>query len=166
VLAAGGYGLSHAGGGPANSTASGTAGGAAVRQQSGALPAASAGRRAAAVPAIRAPASFPVVTSQTDYQRATLRQQAEHELQLDARGAAGPRAAASEAVRGCVSMVTAGVSPGTVVLAETASFQGRPAVVIVAVSGPGDVAWVTSPACSAGSGDVLAETTLPGTTAP
>jgi len=166
VLAAGGYGLSRIGGTPAGPTAAGTAGTAAGQRQAQAAPAARADGGPDAVPAIEAPARFLVVTSQTDYQRTTLPQQAEREVGLNARGAAGPRGPASAAVRGCVQQVTRGVSPGTIVLAETAYFQGRPALLIVAVSGPRDVAWVTSPDCAAGSGGVLAETTLPGTSAP
>jgi hypothetical protein len=34
------------------------------------------------------------------------------------------------------------------------------------VSGPGDMAWVITPDCSASSADVLDETAIPGTSAP
>jgi hypothetical protein len=156
VLAAGGYGLSRIGGSSADSAASRTA-------AAGAAPRAAAG---AAQPAIEAPASFQVVSSRTDYRRATLRQQVERELLLNARGTAGPREPASQAVRGCVQRVTEGVSPGTLVLAETAYFQGQRAILVVAVSGDLDTAWVTAAGCSASSADVLDETTLPGTSAP
>jgi hypothetical protein len=65
-----------------------------------------------------------------------------------------------------VSLVTRGVSPGTLVLAEKARFQGQPAIVIVAADGSGEKAWVTSAGCSAAGDDVLAQTALPGTSAP
>ena len=47
----------------------------ATQAQARAVPSAGAENRPNAVPAIKAPASFQVVTSQTDFQRATLRQQ-------------------------------------------------------------------------------------------
>jgi hypothetical protein len=111
-------------------------------------------------------ASFPLVSSQTDYQRATLGPQVQQEVQRSAHGAVGPAEPASPAVKGCVHRLTAGISPGTVVLAETAYFQGQHALVVVAVSGGRDMAWVTAPGCSASSADLLDETTLAGTTAP
>ena len=135
VLAAGGYGLSRIGGSPAGSAASGTAATAAAQPRSGALTATGSENRPNAIPAIEAPASFQVVSSRTDYRRATLRQQVEHEVQLNVQGAAGPREPASESVKGCVHRVTKGASPGTLVLAETAYFQGQRAILVVAVSG-------------------------------
>jgi hypothetical protein len=166
VLAAGGYGLNRIGGAPAGQTAAGTAATAGDQRQAQAGPAAGTASRPNAVPAIETPASFPVVTGHTDYQRATLAQQAAREVDLNSRGQAGPRGPASAAIRGCVQQLTRSVSPGTVVLAETASFQGQPALLIVAVSGSRDVAWVAAADCAAGNGDVLAETVLPGTSAP
>jgi hypothetical protein len=65
-----------------------------------------------------------------------------------------------------VHRVTEDVSPGTLVLAEMAYFQGQRAVLVVAVSGDRDAVWITGAGCSAGGGDVLDETTLPGTSAP
>jgi hypothetical protein len=160
VLAAGGYGLSRIGSSPASPVAAGT------QAQARALPSAGAGNRPNAVPAIKAPASFQVVTSRTDFQRTTLRQQVTDEVQLNARRAAGPAGPATEAVKECVSLVTRGVIPGTLVLAERARFQGQPAIVIVAADGSGEKAWVTSAGCSAARDDVLAQTALPGTSAP
>jgi hypothetical protein len=160
VLAAGGYGLSRIDSSPASPVA------AATQAQTAAVPSAGAANRPNAVPAIRAPASFQVVTSQTDFQRATLRQQVIAEVQLNARGAAGPAGPATETLQECVSLVTRGVSPGTLVLAEKARFQGQPAIVIVAADGSAEKAWVTAAGCSAGSGEVLAQTALPGTSAP
>jgi hypothetical protein len=167
VLAAGGYGLSRVGSSPVSPVAAGRpATTAATQPQTSALPSAGAENRPNAVPAIKAPASFQVVTSQTDFQRATLRQQVTDQVQLNARGAAGPAEPAAEPVRECVSLVTGGVSPGTLVLVEKARFQGQPAIVIVAADGSGGRAWVTSASCSAASDDVLAQTALPGTSAP
>ena len=112
VLAAGGYGLSRIGGSPAGPAASGTAT-ATAQPRPGALAAAGPENRPNAIPAIEAPASFQVVSSRTDYRRATLQQQVEHEVQLNARGAAGPaRRPLAEAVKGCVQPVDRGRQPG------------------------------------------------------
>jgi len=62
--------------------------------------------------------------------------------------------------------VTAGISPGTLLLVEKARFQGQPAIVIVARSGLDDAAWVTASGCSSKSDPILASATLPGTSAP
>jgi hypothetical protein len=177
VLAAGGYGLSRVAGGSSPSRAtSGTAAAPAVPAASSAAaassanglaePAAGAGSRSVAGPAIKAPAKFQVVTSVTDYSRPTLSQQLEHELRRYPRTAERPQLLASGPVKECVLRVTAGTSPGTVVLVETARFQGQPAIVIVAVSGDHDQAWVTASGCSASSDHVLATATLPGTSTP
>ena len=73
---------------------------------------------------------------------------------------------ASGSLKGCVQRVTQGTRPGTLALVERARFQGQPAIVIVAVSGHHDAAWVTASGCSASSDHVLATATLPGTSAP
>jgi hypothetical protein len=169
VLAAGAYGLSLIAGRPASSVASGTAStasAAAARPQASALPSAGPASRPEAVPAIGAGTGFQVVTSGTQYQRATFRQQLEREIALNARAAAGSREPASASLRGCVSRVTGSVSPGPPVLVENAHFGGQAAIVIVAANGHGDTAWVTASGCSASSDDVLDQTTLPGTSAP
>jgi hypothetical protein len=182
VLAAGGYGLSRVAGGSSPSQAtSGTAAAPAVPAASSAAsavaapsasthglaePAAGAGSRSVAGPAIEAPATFGVVTSMTDYFRPTLAQQLEDELRRYPRTAERPQLLAAGPVKGCVLRVTAGTSPGTVVLVETARFQGQPAIVIVAVSGHHDQAWVTASGCSASSDHVLATASLPGTSTP
>lgn len=161
VLAAGGFGLSRVmGSSPSSSTAAG----------SQAAPAASAPRseatsRSGAHPAIESPRNFPVVNSGINYLRATLAQQLEAELQRQAHSAAGPQVLASGSLKGCVQRVTQGTRPGTLALVERARFQGQPAIVIVAVSGDHDAAWVTAPGCSASSAHVLATATLPGTSA-
>ena len=106
-----------------------------------------------------------MVTSTTNYQRATLPQQLKHELQRYARPAGSVQELAPGPVKECVLRVTAGISPVSLVLVEKAYYQGQPANVIVAARGDHDAAWVTTPACSAGSDYVLDTTTLPGTSA-
>ena len=166
VLAAGGYGLSRIGGSSSASSqaaSSGVASAASQAQRGGApVPSSAAKSGHEAVPG-EAPLTFEVVTSGTSYQRATLRLQLEHELALHARGAAGQQELASASVKGCVLRVTRGV---ILVLVENAHYQGQPAIVIVAHSDRDDAAWVIAPGCSASSDHVLAETTLPGTSAP
>jgi hypothetical protein len=171
VLAAGGYGLSRIVAGPAASQASGSsassaATAAALPQARAALPSGSATSRPEAVPEVPADNSLQVVTSRTNYLRATLRQQLASEMKRYAQGVAGPLSPVSAPVKGCVLRVTKDTHPVTVMLVETARFRGQPAIVIVAASGRHDVAWVTTSTCSASSDHILATTTLPGTYAP
>jgi hypothetical protein len=172
VLAAGGYGLSRVtGGSSSSSTAAGSAAAPSVPSAAPANgvaePAAAATNQSGAVPKIRlAPLRFTVVTSGTNYLRATLRQQLELELQRHAQPAASPGQLAPGPVKGCVLRVTKGTAPGTLALVEEARFQGQPAIVIVAVSGHHDAAWLTASGCSASSDHVLATATLPGTSEP
>jgi hypothetical protein len=165
VLAAGGYGLSRIGTSPtsseAESSASSAASAAAGPEATAPVPSSAATSHSGAVPAIEAPLSFQVVTSQTDYQRATLGRQLTHELALYAQGTAGPQEPASTSIKGCVLRVTGHARQGTVKLVEKARFEGRPAIVIVAERGQRDAGWVTNAACST----ILATTTLPGTSA-
>lgn len=167
VLAAGGFGLSRITG---SSSSSSAASGSVAAPAASALPSSgSAAARSGATrgsPAIEAPLNFPVVNSTTDYRRATLRQQLETELRRHAERALGPQVLASGSLKGCVQRVTEGTVPGTLVLVERAHFQGQPAIVIVAVQGGQDMAWVTSSGCSASSAHILATATLPGTSAP
>jgi hypothetical protein len=170
VLAGGGFGLSHVIGisSASSSVAAGSEAAPAPseRPASGTAAARSEAGRSGAVPAIRVPVSFPVVNSGIDYLPATLRQQLETELQAHAQPAASPQVLAAGSVRGCVLRVTHGTRPGTLLLVERAHFQGQPAIVIVAVSGPDRAAWVTASGCSASTDHVLATATLPGTSAP
>jgi hypothetical protein len=169
VLAAGGYGLSRIGASSTSSVAAGSVAAPAAssaRASAASVPSSAATSRHAAAPAIEAPIRFAVVTSGTDYLPATLARQLERELQLHARAAGSGQELAPASLQGCVLRVTAGTRPGTLALVENARFQGQPAIVIVAVSGHHDAAWVTTPACSASSDHVLATTTLPGTSAP
>jgi hypothetical protein len=165
VLAAGGYGLSRIGSSSTSSQAAGsgsTTSSAAAPAGGGAGPDNGATARPSAGPEIEAPAAFRVVTSRTDYQRATLGPQLAGELRRAAQHTAGPQALASVSVQGCVVRVTQRTKPGTVKLVETARFQGQKAIVIVAVSGHHDDAWVTNAGCD----DILATTTVPGTSTP
>jgi hypothetical protein len=176
VVAAAGYGLSRVtGSSSSSSAASGTV---AAPAASSAQAVSSARAGAAAVPSnpgvgrpgmtpqqIEGPAAFGVVTSQTDYHRATLTQQLESELQRYALATGTPRELAAGPLRGCVVRVTHGVKPGNLVLVERARFQGRPAIVIVAMSGNRYAAWVTTSSCSGTSDNVLATATLAGTSA-
>jgi hypothetical protein len=125
----------------------------------------------AAVPAPVMPASvaqrleavlaIEVVTSGINYQPGTLRQQVASELQRRAASASSGKLATAQ-VKGCVLAVTSRAP----LLVETARFQGRPAIVIVARSGDHDVAWVTTPSCSGPGRHVLDTTALRGTSAP
>jgi hypothetical protein len=166
VLAAGGFGLSRVTGSSSSSSASSGSEAAPVSSHpvaNGTAAARSGATRGS--PAIEAPLIFPVVNSGTDYQRATLRQQLETELRRYTEPAAGPQVLGSGSLKGCVLRVTQGTRPGTLALVERAHFQGQPAIVIVAVSGHHDTAWVTASGCSASSDHVLATATLPGTSA-
>ena len=170
VLAAGGYGLSRIGESSTASEASGSApssaASAAALPQESALPSAGSASRHSAVRPAGAVLAIEVVTSGTNYLRATLGQQLAREMKRYAEGVAGPLRPASAPVKECVLRVTKDTRPATMKLVETARFQGQPAIVIVAASGRHDVAWVTTSTCSGSSGHVLATTTLPGTYAP
>ena len=164
VLAAGGFGLSRVTG---SSSSSSAASAASARPANGTAAARSeATSPSAAHPAIEAPVNFQVLNSGTNYRPATLAQQLETELHRHAQPAAGSQVLVSGSLKGCVLRVTQGTRPGTLALVERAHFQGQPAIVIVAVSGHHDTAWVTASGCSASSDHVLATATLPGTSAP
>jgi hypothetical protein len=180
LLAAGGYGLSRAiGPGGRAATSSAAAGSAAGRSE------ASAPVKAAAPSASRAtvngPASPPVrgaqgtvprpqritaanftlVASSTNFSAvpATLKQQVESDL-----GRAAPAAGSGAAqpvttqLRACVRNLTGGAA---LVRVESARFAGQPATLVVARGGPGEMAWIAGPDCSATSRDVLATTSVP-----
>ena len=169
VLAAGGYGLSRIAGGSTSSTASSSSV-SSRSAESRAVPAA-AGQavpsgaattnRSEGSPAIEAPITSGVVISDTDYHRATLVPQLERELRLHPRALGNAQELAPASLQGCVLRVT----QDPLRLVEKARFQGGPAIVIVAVTGRHDTAWLTTSACSATSDHVLATTTLPGTSA-
>jgi hypothetical protein len=193
LLAAGGYGLSRAIG-PAGqvTTSSGSSAGRVV-----AGPAAGSGPAKAAVPSAAAsnpaygpqasasessppvrgaagsvpqarrltPANFSLVASTVNFSAATFRQQVEHELGTAApAGAAGAVPAVTLQLRACVQNLTGGAA---LVRVESARFEGQPAILVVARTGPDDTAWIAGPDCSATSRDVLATATVPaGTSEP
>jgi hypothetical protein len=168
VLAAGGYGLSRIAGGSTNSSASsssassGSAGSRAVPAAAGeAVPSSTTTNRSEGSPAIEAPITSGVVISGTDYQRATLVPLLERELRLHPRAPGNAQELTPASLQGCVLRVTR----DPLRLVEEARFQGQPAIVIVAVTGRHDTAWLTASGCSATSDHVLATTTLPGTSA-
>jgi hypothetical protein len=182
VLAAGGYGLSLIGGPGRQVTAS---------SGSGAESAAASAPGNAAVPStagshLNAPASGPVrgaqgtvprpqritaanfslVASTTDFSavQATLKRQVEDELgrkaPAESSGTALPVTAlpVTKQLRECVQNLTRGAA---LVRVESARFAGRPATLVVARTGSGEVAWIAGPDCSATSRDVLATTSVP-----
>jgi hypothetical protein len=97
--------------------------------------------------------------------RAILTQQVERELRTPVpTGTAATAAPVTSQLRGCVQHLTHGVGLERV---ESGSFRGKPAFLIVARTGPDEVAWIAGPDCSATSPDVLATTTVPpGTSEP
>jgi hypothetical protein len=174
VLAAGGYGLSLiAGPGGQVTASSGSSAESAAASAAGnaAVPSAAGSRvNAPKSPPVRgfqgtAPrpqqitaANFTLVASRTDFSgdRATLKQQVENEL-----GRKAPAEAAQPVtpqLRACVRNLTRGA---TLVRVESARFAGQPATLVVARSGPADMAWIAGPDCSATSRDVLATTSVP-----
>ncbi len=186
VLAAGGYGLSRvagSGGGVTASSGSSAdrsgAGSSAESAQAAAPSAASShvnspkspGPRGAAgtapLPQRITAANFALVASTVNFSAdpATLKQQVERELRTASpAGASATAPPVTRQLRGCVQNLTRGA---TLVRVESARFQGKPATLVVARTGPGDTAWIAGPDCSATSRDVLATTPVPaGTSGP
>ena len=150
ALAAVGFGLSRIGG-PTSSSAASAAGSApAPSAAARAFAPANAAESPGAATALGPSHTFKVYNSSTSYQRSTLRDQIEHELSTPA----GPAAAPSAQIKGCVNRVT-GPSGETPVLVENARFQGQPAIIIIASRDGSDTVWVTAPGCSAASDTVL-----------
>ncbi len=169
LLAAGGYGLSRlaspggqmiasSAGSAAGSASSASAAAGANRAASGAEvpPAASPLKGAAPLPRYSA-ANFPFVASGTNFSsdEAVRKQQVENDLRVPA--ASRPSEAASRQVRDCVRNLA---RDHPVLLVESALFEGRPATLIVAQTGPGQTAWIAGPGCSATNRDVLATTAV------
>lgn len=160
AVAAVGYSLTHLGG-PTNSSAAAAAAKPAASaaapsalrpEANGNVPAHNAG------PQERPSRSFMVISSPTNYLRPTLVHQLETARQAHA--ATGTGQLPTTQIDGCVSRVTRGTSPGVPELVERARFEGQQAIVIIASSGNGYMAWITRPSCSATSSDVLAQTAL------
>ncbi len=67
-------------------------------------------------------------------------------------------------LRACVQNVARGAS---LVLVESARFDGRPATLVVTRASQGETAWIAGPNCSATSRDILISTSVPtGTSEP
>jgi hypothetical protein len=103
-------------------------------------------------------ANFTLVASGINFSAtgATLKQQVEAELGRAATGEAAQPV--SQQLRACVQNLTRGAG---LVRVESARFAGQPATLVVARNGPGEVAWIAGPDCSATSRDVLATTSVP-----
>jgi len=173
LLAAGGYGLSRAIGPGGQATASaGSAAGRAVASAPKAAPSIAASAHGpvntpvsppvrGAQGTVRRPqqitaANFTLVASATNFSAATLRQQVETDLGRAASAEAAQPVTAR--LRECVQNLTRGA---VLVRVESARFAGQPATLVVARSGPADMAWIAGPDCSATSRDVLATTSVP-----
>jgi hypothetical protein len=185
VLAAGGYGLSLVAARPGSQATassgssadrSGTGSSAESAQAAAPTAAASSHANAPKSPVVRGPAgtlprahrlTFTLMAGTVNFSAdpATLKQQVEHELRT-ASPAAGSVTAppVTPRLRACVQNLTGGAS---LVRVESARFQGKPATLVVARTGPDDTAWIAGPDCSATSRDILATTTIPaGTSGP
>jgi hypothetical protein len=172
AVAAVGYSLTHLSG-PTNSSAASSAAGPAIasaRPPASGEPSAGSGSAAAskaagsnAIPRAEPSPGFQVISSGTDYRRSTLVRQLEAALQAERLAPAATRTALPQnaQISGCVSRVTRGTSPGILKLVEQARFEGQQAIVIIASSGNGYMAWITRPSCSATSSDIVAQATLP-----
>ena len=165
VLAAGGFGLSQIGPGTTSQSAATSAGGAA--QATSAAKSAAASSRANAPltspiqgaaprPLRTTSANFVVTTGQTDFSRATFKQQVEADLR--ALAASRVTHAPSAPLRACVRRLA---DSDSLLRVESARFEGQPATLIVARTGSDDTAWLAGPDCSATNSDVLASTSLP-----
>ena len=164
LLAAGGYELSHLGGGPVMQGAASSAGRAAATPDHAANAPEEAGSRVAGAVSsaptagVRrvSPAAFPLVVSRTVFLAATFEQQVKAALRTPA--ADRTTQSASPAVRACVQAVTDGAHP---VLVESARFGDQPATIIAVRARQGYAAWAVGARCSATNRDLLARTTVP-----
>jgi hypothetical protein len=161
VLAAAGYGLSQlsGGGGPQTASSSVAAGPAKAAGRAAAPAAAPAAALPSSGPAARAQrmsgASFPFVTSHTNFLPGTLRQQVEAALRA---AQSAPATQPPAPVMACVRDVAGSASP---LLVERARYQGQVATVIVIRTSQGEVALVAGAGCSASHSKPLATTTVP-----
>jgi hypothetical protein len=163
VLAAAGYGLSQLSGGGPQAVSSSVAGPAEVSSPANAA----AGR--AAVPAVLPPssgpaaraqrmtgASVPFVSSHTNFMPGTLRQQAQAALRAAQTATATQHAPGS--VMTCVREV---VGNASLLLVESARYEGQAATIIVTRTSQGEVALVAGAGCSASHDKPLATATVP-----
>ena len=156
VLAAAGYGLSQLPHGSGNlaSPSSGMARAASRANAPATTP--SNGPAARAAPERMGPASFPFLTSHTNFMPGTLKQQVEAALRV-AESARATQAAPA-AVMACVRHVAGSTNP---LMVESARYQGQAATIIVMRTSKGDTALVAGAGCSASHGQPLATTTVP-----
>jgi hypothetical protein len=157
VLAAGGYGLSRLVGPASQTTASSAAGSAARAATPSAGRAKSAAR--ANVPAAgpaRITPGIVVVTSNSNFSRASFAQQVRTAL-LVSPAPASTRAATPQ-LRGCVLGL---IGDHSLQRVESVRFEGRPATLVVARTGATDTAWIAAPDCSGTNRHILASTSLP-----
>lgn len=102
-----------------------------------------------------------VVTSDVNYQRATLEAQVADQLRALS---TLPTTPATSQVSSCVQGITHGVIPA---LTEQAHFEGTPAIVIVISQGDSDQVLVAGPRCTATYGDIIGRAVVsPGISAP
>ena len=176
LLAVGGYGLSQiAGPGGQVTASSGSAAdgsgaaSSAESAQAAAPSAASSHANAPKSPVVRGAGTVPqphrltftlmAGTVNFSADPATLKQQVEQELRpASPAGASATAPPVTRQLRGCVQNLTRGA---TLVRVESARFQGKPATLVVARTGPDDTAWIAGPDCSATSRDILATTSVP-----
>jgi hypothetical protein len=157
VLAAAGYGLSQlSGGGGPQAASSSVAAGPAPAAGRAAAPALLPSSRPALRPQRMSGASFPFVTSQTNFMPGTLRQQVEAALRA---AESAPRTqTAPAAVITCARNVAGSAN---LLLIESARYQGQAATIIVMRTSQGEVAKVAGAGCSASHHEPLATTTVP-----
>jgi len=153
LLAAGGYGLSHAGLGSSSGSTASSAEGAAKSASSPTPPAARRANAPEAAPA-GITGTIVLVPGGKDFSRAGLAQQVEAVLHAPA----ASTTRASGQLLGCVLGLAGGHPLQRV---ESIRFEGRPATLVVARTGADDTAWIVGPDCSATDPHVLAMTSLP-----
>src|SRR6266702_8778937 len=168
VLAAGGYGLSRINLGASTGSAASTTAGSAERaaaptaaasaKAGGSVNAPSAGPTKGAVsrPQGITAAGITVVTGPANLTRGGLAQQVRAQLAVPP--SARTTRAATSAERGCVLKL---IGVNRLELVESVRFEDSPATLIVARTGPRDMAWVAAPDCSATHRHVLDTTSLP-----
>ncbi len=168
VLAAGGYGLSRINLGSSTGSSASTSAGSAERaaaptaaasaKAGGSVNAPSAGPTKGAVsrPQGITAAGITVVTGPANLTRGGLAQQVRAQLAVPP--SARTTRAATSAERGCVLKL---IGVNRLELVESVRFEDSPATLIVARTGPRDMAWVAAPDCSATHRHVLDTTSLP-----
>ena len=96
------------------------------------------------------------MTSTTNFSRTSLAQQVRAALLVSP--APGSTQAATPQVRGCVLGL---IGDHPLQRVESVHFEGRPATLVVARSGTGEIAWIAAPDCSATNRHVLDTASLP-----